>query len=189
MPRLMHGLGADHKDDAGSSPSTDALGSRDVRREMHGMATPWQQALAPDRFDVAHRRPVKQKVRRSRQGEAEIHVDRMALVGSDPRGRSIKSEALLVAGTDDSVKLFARYRAAMLGQSREQHLDVHPAGAIKGDPYARRLVPQDQGQEPGGSPIVHLHSVAPATGGGGLTWRRSATQPGSPGVGARTRRL
>jgi hypothetical protein len=49
----------------------------------------------------------------------------------------------------------------MVSKGREQHLNLDPAGSIKSDSYARRLVSQHQGQELGGPTIVHQDSVAP----------------------------
>jgi len=159
VPRLVHGPGVNQQDHACSPPRTNALGSRDVRGQMYGMTMPWQQTIAQDQVDVPPGRPVEQPVRRGRRRQSQIHLDRVTLVGSNTRIGGIEGEALFVAAPHDPFELLLRHRLAVVGERRQQHLDLDPAGSIERDPYARGLVSQDQGQKPGGPAVVHKDIV------------------------------
>jgi hypothetical protein len=110
-----------------------------------------------------------------------MHLDRMTLVGSNAGAGIVEPEPLFVTAPDDPFQLLLRHRLAVVSQGREQRLDLDPAGLVEGDPYARGLVPQYQGQEPRSPTIVHVTSVSPRPVGGTAQAEGSATRPSSAG--------
>lgn len=140
MAVAVHGGGVHGEHDRPAAAGADAGGGLPVRREVHVMPVHGPQALGADRVQVAGHGPVVEVRGRSRRGQSEVDLDRVALAGADPG--PLDREAPLVVRGHHVIELLAREPEAVRGRRGHQRLDLHPAALAEREPDPLGLVPQ-----------------------------------------------
>src|SRR5215813_3069692 len=114
---------------------------------MNMMAFTFNQPSLFDRSQKPFSRSVVKNFRRDGRVVSQLDLDRMALIGPDPKAVLAERKSFLVVAGDYILKLFEREFKPLAARRFDQPLHRGPAGLVEAETDLLGLMPQHQAQK------------------------------------------
>jgi hypothetical protein len=143
----MHQPGLDSQHNWAAMTPSNFRRRLNVRRQMNMMTPAFDQPLLFDRSQKSFSRSVVKNFRRDGRGVSQLDLDRMPLIGPDPKAVITERKSLLVVTDDDILKFFKREFNPMCARRFDQSLYGHPAGFVGFETDLFGLMPQHKAEK------------------------------------------